>query len=418
MERFWTFTKIKTLSVKTILLAVLLLAAFNTSQVCIGDSILSLRVMDGSNAEILQYCNTENLIITTNDFQKRIDFYRVNSFYPLDLQKLKTFVNTYAEPTSVALSPNLPVVFATVKDGVAPKDVEGQMLVIDIRKGTLGDILSKQKVGVCPDSLAASPDGNWVIVANEAEENTEIAGSITVFDLREVNGIEDIKKTLKHYNLNGLDKLLAVPAGEIEPEFVCFAPDSSFVAVGCQENSAIVFIDLRESEPFLAGFIQLPVGSNPDGIAILGGIKIPGGADSFLLGIAEEGDSSSIKRQAGQSVSFYSIDPSNLKSGYKLLLRIKAYELFGGSASDRYDPEGITMFRDNDKFYAAIAIERADAVTVLDITDPVNPKKVGIFAVGKRPEGIITVSEGGNRYILTANEGKNTAQLSIINFRE
>jgi len=287
-------------------------------------------------------------------------------------------------------------------------------LVIDLRKESLGKVVMSQSLGICPDSIAVSPDGNWAVVANEAEEDPNTNGTISIFDLRKIKTIDDFVPALICYEITDLDKTLNKPSGEIEPEFVCFDPRSRFAAVSCQENDAVIFIDLQKDKPFISGSLLLPKGAMPDGISLIDDVKVVGQTYGLVLGIAQEGDSESINSTGGQSVSFYWINPDNMESGSILLWQSKIYEILKYNPNERFDPESIVIFKSGWNVYAAITIERLNSLLILNITEPICPSIEDLITVGKRPEGLISLNSNGKNVIITANEGKNAPQLSII----
>ena len=81
-----------------------------------------------------------------------------------------------------------------------------------------------------------------------------------------------------------------------------------------------------------------------------------------ILGIAEE---------ANDSASFYEINPNSLKA--TLLSRVNIRNL-GGQGS-RSDPEGIALFNQGGRLYAAISIERVNRVLILNLSNPKAPVK-------------------------------------------
>lgn len=367
-----------------------------------------------AKAEIVQFCSYNRLLITTNAAGENIDFYNVQSLEPVKLVKMDKSIATDGEVTSIAVAANKPYLLAAVKDKLAPNQSNGKLLVISLSANNIGGILASQSTGICPDCVGVSPDGRWAVAANEAEFDDNTEGFISVYSLDEIDYRIHSALPLVHYRIKNLDNLINTDKGKIEPEYVCFDPKSRFAAVSCQENSAIIFIDLRQDKPTLAGSIELPQGANPDGIAMIDGISTEDGINGIILGIAEEGDVENNQSQAGQSISFYWINPDNLDSGAILLYRDKIGNIIQAENSQRYDPENITMFHYCKKVFAAVAVERLDSVLILDITDPIAPKTAQTIKTGKRPEGIISLDFNGNKFIITANEGKKTYPISVI----
>ncbi|NBQ10616.1 MAG: collagen-like protein [Gammaproteobacteria bacterium] len=120
-----------------------------------------------------------------------------------------------------------------------------------------GTFLAAVEVGALPDSLAISPDGNTVVVANEGQPSGDYTidpeGSISVID------ISGGASTVAAANVTAVtfDGLVAAdipgvrisgPGGDIaaalEPEYVTISDDSATAYVSLQENNAIAEVDL------------------------------------------------------------------------------------------------------------------------------------------------------------------------------
>ncbi|QGX94931.1 alkaline phosphatase [Haloplanus rallus] len=116
-------------------------------------------------------------------------------------------------------------------------------------------------VGPLPDKVTFSPDGNYVVVANEGEpgESTDPAGSVSVIDV--TNGVDAaVVRTATFDEFDGQEGALreegvhlvspneeaAVASTVIEPEFVAVTPDSERAFVSLQENNAIATVDLAD----------------------------------------------------------------------------------------------------------------------------------------------------------------------------
>lgn len=163
-----------------------------------------------------------------------------------------------------------------VRDGIVvaavqadPKTDPGTVVFLD-RDGAF---LSSVRVGALPDMLTFTPDGKYVVVANEGEPNdawtVDPKGSITVitaapfiepasagaatssttnqfvrtidFTAFDPGGARaaDLPSKVRIYGPN------AIPSTNIEPEYIGVAPDSRRAHVTLQENNAVAVIDLR-----------------------------------------------------------------------------------------------------------------------------------------------------------------------------
>jgi hypothetical protein len=126
-----------------------------------------------------------------------------------------------------------------------------------------GDFLSVVTVGALPDMLTFTPNGQFVLVANEAEPNSygladsvDPEGSVSIIDVRAgaANVTQADVTTVGFGAFNGatLDPSIrifgpgATVAQDLEPEYIAVSHDSKTAWVTLQENNAIGILDLRE----------------------------------------------------------------------------------------------------------------------------------------------------------------------------
>ncbi len=124
-------------------------------------------------------------------------------------------------------------------------------------------LLKAVQVGALPDMLTFSPDGRWLLVANEAEPDTEYTidpeGSVSIIDMR--RGAVGVRQSdvrtadFKAFNDSVmLDPSIrifgpnATVAQDIEPEYIAISHDSRTAWVTCQENNALAIIDIRSAK--------------------------------------------------------------------------------------------------------------------------------------------------------------------------
>jgi hypothetical protein len=127
---------------------------------------------------------------------------------------------------------------------------------------TDGNRLTVVQVGALPDALTFSPDGRWVLVANEGEPVDDYArdpeGSVSIIDLSA--GAENVTqndvRTADFRAFNGKEDELRAQgirifgpgssaAQDFEPEWVEVASDNRTAYVSLQENNAIAVIDIE-----------------------------------------------------------------------------------------------------------------------------------------------------------------------------
>lgn len=231
-------------------------------------------------AEIVSYhAASKSLFITVDTTAEPSSFKRI------DLSGLTT--TALANPTTAS---NLTVsartnVAADVNDatftagGVQSLDVSGNLLAIAVQSSpktnngviafyTLSSsgaptFLKKVTVGSLPDGVAFSPDGKYLVTANEGElSNTFMSdgidpeGSISIIAIN--NGIPaDTATTLRFtdFNVGGtrrsefpadvrIGRPGATVAQDLEPEYVSISADSKTAYVTLQENNAVAVVDL------------------------------------------------------------------------------------------------------------------------------------------------------------------------------
>ena len=124
-----------------------------------------------------------------------------------------------------------------------------------------GNRLSVVSAGALPDALTFSPDGRWVLVANEGEPAEDYAidpeGSVTIVDLSggAANLTDADVRTADFHAFNGREDELrgqgirifgpgASAAQDFEPEWVEVASDNRTAYVSLQENNAIAVVDI------------------------------------------------------------------------------------------------------------------------------------------------------------------------------
>lgn len=154
-----------------------------------------------------------------------------------------------------------------VKNGVVavavqadPKQDPGSVVFFDAD----GNFLNEVPAGALPDMLIFTADGNKVLVANEGEPNDDYdvdpEGSVTIIDISAgVNFAEAKHMTLEAFNdkkmslknkgvrIFGNDGMATV-AQDLEPEYIALSADESLAYVSCQENNALIVVDVENGE--------------------------------------------------------------------------------------------------------------------------------------------------------------------------
>ncbi len=206
-----------------------------------------------ATAEILSFDPGTQRLFVTNSEENRLEILDAgtpDALTPISNVDLATFgggVNSVAVRDGVV---------AVAVEGAAV-DANGRVVFFD----TNGSYLNDVTVGVLPDMLTFTPDGAKILTANEGEPSddylTDPEGSVSIIDLSP--GVENLTNanvnTLDFQAFNDqLDDLLAqgvrlfgpnaTVAQDLEPEFIAVSPDGALAYVACQENNALVIVDL------------------------------------------------------------------------------------------------------------------------------------------------------------------------------
>lgn len=124
---------------------------------------------------------------------------------------------------------------------------------------TTGAFLRHIGAGALPDSLAFSPNGRYLVVANEGEPSddytTDPEGSVTIIDLGPgVAGATSANADFTPFNGLPLPAGMRAPrpfgatiAQDLEPEFVAISPDSKTAFVTLQENNGLAIVDISSA---------------------------------------------------------------------------------------------------------------------------------------------------------------------------
>ncbi len=154
----------------------------------------------------------------------------------------------------------------TEDEGPNSVDVHGGVIAVavagpkkDRRPGKVvffdskGNRLNEVKAGFLPDMLTFTPDGKYVLTANEGEPTDEMdpPGSVSVIDMS--GGPK--AATVKNITFDGLtaDELKKKgvrmfpgksPDVDLEPEYIAVAPDGKTAFVALQEANALAIVDI------------------------------------------------------------------------------------------------------------------------------------------------------------------------------
>ena len=121
-----------------------------------------------------------------------------------------------------------------------------------------GSFLSAVEVGALPDMVGFTPDGKYVLTANEGEPNGDYSvdpkGSISIIDVSGgFTSLIAVEAGFDVFNLETISGARSSPksastAVDMEPEYIAFSADSRTAFVSLQENNAVAVVDITEGK--------------------------------------------------------------------------------------------------------------------------------------------------------------------------
>jgi DNA-binding beta-propeller fold protein YncE len=407
-------------------------ASYDTGLGANGSEIISIRHSDGM-AALTNVAGSVDVLDLSNPLLPRF-VHRV------------TVDTTAGTPNSVAVHPHHDYFLVVL--GRA-----GQTGRVAAYRVSDGLFLDSAPVGIQPDSIAIAPNGQYAVIANEAEAvgigNNGGPGSLTLVDLKGFKGAGDLQVTniplpslagLQGFSSGRTDDIgrLAVDntPDTLDPESVAFSDDSRFAYVTLQENNGVVRLHLKTAEltffglgttSHLAdltnggGYVPtenlLNVFREPDGIAL--------DQTGRFFATANEGDTragdGSGGVRGGRTVSIFDSDTGALlgETGKQLddaaatLGIITPGTIPSGYPDDRSnrgasEPEVLDLTHYRGLTLLAVSLERANAVALVDVSAPTEPRVISIAPVDVGPEGIKFFRSANRLFLAAANEVSGT----------
>ncbi len=131
--------------------------------------------------------------------------------------------------------------------------------VVAFYDATTLTLIHSVTVGALPDMVTFTPNGRFVLVANEGEPNDDYTidpeGSVSVIDIRA--GVKNATVATADFKaFNGTEAALrakgvrvfgpgATVAQDVEPEYIAVSNDSRFAWVSLQEANAFALVDIK-----------------------------------------------------------------------------------------------------------------------------------------------------------------------------
>ena len=314
-----------------------------------------------------------------------------------------------------------------------------------------GTFIVSATTGIQPDSVDIAPNGQYAVIANEAEAsgqgNNGGDGSLTVVDLRTFEPVTSTTLSVSQvalpsqagttgFSTGRTDDAGRLPVdntpGTLEPESVTFSPNSEFAYVTLQENNGVVRIALANNGLAFFGLgdtthaadITSGDGYNPSGTLTLprepDGIAVS--PDGSLFVTADEGDTRNGAAagaiRGGRTVSVFNAQTGALigDTGNQLDAIAARFGIYPDARSNRggAEPEVLDIASFGGKLIVAVGLERANAVAFIDLTTPATPQVFGVVPTGANPEGVKLVVRDGSLYAVTANEVGGTVTVARV----
>ena len=209
---------------------------------------------DQGASEIAAYDAQSNQLFVVNAADGAIDVLALAADFKLSRVKQLSYANLGGKANSVASNNGLLAV--AVENKSAQKN--GWIVILNAATGA---VLAKLEAGAMPDMVTFSPDGNYVLSANEGEPNKSYSvdpeGSVSVVDISDRANPQNWHSRLASFSpWNGKEDALradairifgpkATAAQDFEPEYIAVSADSSFAMVTLQENNALAKVDLK-----------------------------------------------------------------------------------------------------------------------------------------------------------------------------
>ena len=209
-----------------------------------------------NSAEIVAYCSLSERLFIANSIGAKMD---IVDFSNPSAPSLITSISMapYGNINSIAIHEG--IVACAIENGTNPQS-NGKIVFFDYA----GNYVNEVAAGAMPDMITFSKDYTKVLTANEGEPNAAYSqdpeGSITIVNIS--NGIANLTPSdvtqISLTQFNGQESSLrsqgirifstsASVAQDLEPEYIAVSDDNTKAFVTCQENNAILEVDLTSN---------------------------------------------------------------------------------------------------------------------------------------------------------------------------
>ena len=207
-------------------------------------------IFDESAAEIVAHDPGTQRLFVVNANNAAVDVLDIANPTNPTLISTIDVTSIGAGANSVAVANGVVAIAVENEDEVSP----GTVAFFDAN----GTFLNSVTVGVLPDMVTFTPDGQKVLVANEGEpgEEEDPEGSISIIDIS--GGVANATVMTADFTaFNGRENELRgrgvrifpgnTVAQDLEPEYIAVSPDGSTAFVALQENNAIAAVNIDDA---------------------------------------------------------------------------------------------------------------------------------------------------------------------------
>lgn len=200
-----------------------------------------------SAAEIVSFDKATKRLFVVNGESKGIDVLDASDPKALKLVQSVSMAAYGGGVNSVAVKNGI----VAVAVEASSKQANGSVVLMDAASL---QVVKQLPAGPLPDSVIFSPDGRYVVSANEGEPSADYIndpdGSVTIVDVS--GGATNAKAVTAGFGTFKWDQLKGVKPGkkgqtfaqDAEPEYIAYSPDSRTAYVTLQEVNAIATVDL------------------------------------------------------------------------------------------------------------------------------------------------------------------------------
>lgn len=211
-------------------------------------------VFDEGASEIAAYDAKSQKVFVTNGDSQAIDVLNAQNGSLLASIPVAGIGGPDSAPTSVAVHNGQVAIAVTANQTM----VRGHVLLVDA--ATLA-IEGQIQVGYLPDMVTFSPNGRYILVANEGEPDDDYVldpeGSVSIIQLKKgqppavyeagFQAFNDQKAALQAAGVRVFGPGASV-AQDLEPEYIAVSEDNRWAYVTLQENNALAIVDLKSKE--------------------------------------------------------------------------------------------------------------------------------------------------------------------------